>query len=280
MTKKIAILYFCSWSYQRYWSDFYKTSEKFFLQNTDKHYFVWTDDKNVQGDNVTCFYQESLWWPKHTLYRFRMFLWIQNTLSQYDYIVFFNANVKFVANINEENFLPSDWQKYMALEHFSYYNTSVEKFPYDRNPLSKAYIPYGEWQHYFLGFLNGWISKDYLQLCKTCDTWIREDEEKNIFPLWFDESILNKFLLNRTDIRVLDVSYWYPEAWWFPKFIPKILSLSKEIYVGSKDKFRKWGEQRIHVWKWLFVKGIMLWKKIFYSITGHFSKINKLNNHD
>lgn len=41
--KKIAILYICTGKYDIFWEDFYKTSEKYFLNNSEKHYFVFTD---------------------------------------------------------------------------------------------------------------------------------------------------------------------------------------------------------------------------------------------
>ena len=51
---KIAILYICTGRYNQFFTDFYKSSESFFLLGTSKTYFVWTDDEKLASnyDNV------------------------------------------------------------------------------------------------------------------------------------------------------------------------------------------------------------------------------------
>ena len=44
-------------------------------------------------------------------------------------------------------------------------------------------------------------------MCEWCNNAIIEDEKNDIIPLWHDESMLNKFFLNRNDIKVLDPTY-------------------------------------------------------------------------
>lgn len=265
----IAILYFCTGTYDRYRSGFYESSEKYFFsdQNIEKHYYVRTDSKKLlsqQLPNVTFIYQESLWWPNQTLYRFRIFLWQEQALQQYDYIVFFNANFQFKNKVSMEEFLPSWKQHYMALLHFSYFNRQSNTFPYERNINSKAYIPYNSWKYYYLWALNGGKSSYYIALCKQCDERIRQDESKNISIIWHDESILNKYFLNRSDIKNLNISYWYPEAWWFPQFPVKIISRSKEIFIWSKNKLRNSKKPKTSILKVTYIKWIYYCTRLLY----------------
>ena len=69
---------------------------------------------------------------------------MKDTLKKFDYIVFFNANTKFIRHITSEEFLPHDEEKFIGLLHFTYINKSNTIFPYERNSLSKAYIPIGK----------------------------------------------------------------------------------------------------------------------------------------
>lgn len=272
MNKKqsVAVLYFCTGTYDRYRSGFYDSSEKYFFsdQDIEKHYYVRTDSKWLLSQNlpnVTFIYQEALWRPKQTLYRFRIFLSQKNKLKNHDYIVFFNANFEFKNKVNMEEFLPYWNKNYMALLHFSYFDKQPDIFPYERNSHSQAYIPYGSGQHYYLWALNGWKSNAYLDLCKKCDDLINQDELKYIVAIWHDESILNKFFLGRTDIKNLDISYWYPEAGWFSKFPVKIISRSKEIFVWSKDKLRNSTNPKVSLSKKIYIKLVYYINRLIYS---------------
>ena len=83
--KKIAILYICTGKYDIFWEDFYKTSEKYFLNNSEKHYFVFTDAQSIYEENcdrVHKIYQKTLGWPYNTLMRFNMFKGIEEQLEK------------------------------------------------------------------------------------------------------------------------------------------------------------------------------------------------------
>lgn len=54
MKKKIGMLYLCTGPYSLFWEDYYHSFEKFFLEDIEKHYFVFTDDVdsiNTFGSN-------------------------------------------------------------------------------------------------------------------------------------------------------------------------------------------------------------------------------------
>ena len=49
MKKSIGILYICTGPYVLFWEDFYKSFQKRFLIDFEKHYFVFTDAEEIYG---------------------------------------------------------------------------------------------------------------------------------------------------------------------------------------------------------------------------------------
>lgn len=47
MNMKIAILYICTGKYNVFFRDFYSSSEKYFLPNCEKTYFVFSDNQEA-----------------------------------------------------------------------------------------------------------------------------------------------------------------------------------------------------------------------------------------
>ena len=59
---KIAILYICTGKYDVFWKEFYRSCEQYFLPNSNKNYFVFTDSKELydekNNDKIFKIYQE------------------------------------------------------------------------------------------------------------------------------------------------------------------------------------------------------------------------------
>lgn len=64
-------------------------------------------------------------------------------------------------------------------------------------------IPYNQGQYYFAGGIAGGRTNDYLKMCTILYRYTSSDLQKNIIALWHDESYLNKFALEHTDIKIL-----------------------------------------------------------------------------
>ena len=105
--QKIAILYICTGKYEVFWKNFYESAEQFLLSGYEKHYFVFTDAETIFNDTSATVHkinQEPLPWPYPTLYRFRFFKSIENELTGYDYVYFFNSNIKVMRQVTAEEF--------------------------------------------------------------------------------------------------------------------------------------------------------------------------------
>jgi hypothetical protein len=230
--KKVGILYICTGKYQMFWEDFFITSQKFLLPNCKKTYYVFTDAAHLAHENqknVKKIFQRSLGWPGNTLLRFDMFLQVEQVLQENDYLFFFNANLILLNYIREKDILPKS-EELAAVIHPYFYGKQNSVFPYERNPASSAYIPFGQGNYYFMGGVNGGKTDDYLRLVRTLERNIRSDLNNGIIATNLDESHLNKYLLDKY-VKVLNPTYGYPEELIYPR-TPKILIRDKTKYGG------------------------------------------------
>lgn len=234
---KIAILYICTGKYNIFWKDFYLSCEKYFINNADKEYFVFTDAEKIdfeESGNVHKIYQNDLGWPDNTLMRYEMFLKQKEFILKTDYAFFFNANTLFLKNINQLDFLPNDNERFTAAIHPGFYKYNVEKFPYERNEESLASISFGDGSKYFQGAINGGITSYFVEALETMSSNIKKDKDKNIIAIWHDESHWNKYLSDKPYVKILSPAYIYPENLDLP-FEKIILMRDKNKYGGHNN---------------------------------------------
>ncbi len=209
----IAILYIAIGEYSCFWKGFYISMERFFLPNTQKEYYIFTDGQDIYAEemeNVHVIYQKNLGWPKNTFYRFVFFNSIKDELLKHDYVFFMNANIYCNQMVTEEEILPQK-ENYVFVLHHAYERAENTIYPYERNPDSEAYIPIGEGRWYITGGVIGGKVQAFIKLSEELARMIKKDEEKGITAVWHDESFINKYVLERDDCRILGVSYFYPE---------------------------------------------------------------------
>jgi hypothetical protein len=232
----IGILIVCTGKYDIFFKDLYESSEKYFLKNHKKTYYVFTDGNIVENENIKIFHQKSLGWPYNTLKRFEMFNKISDELIKEDYLFFLNANMLFTDYVNDE-VLPKEGNNFlMGVNHPGFFNTVKENFSYERRPESVFYIPLNKGEYYYQGCFNGGSSKQFLKMSKILDDMINIDLSNGIIPIWHDESALNWYYLDKSPLLV-DSSYAYPEGWSIP-FDKKIIQRNKTNY-GGYDYLRK-----------------------------------------
>lgn len=257
---KIAILYLCTGKYSKFWKDFYLSCEKNFLPGIQKEYFVFTDSNELEYEKedarIHKIFQENLGWPGNTLRRYEVFLKNKDSFAGFDYIYYLNANLKFLASISENEFIPNGSEKLVACLHPGYYSKPRSRFTYEKNSESSAFIPKDEGKYYFAGGINGGAAEDFLLAMEEMESNIKKDLAKNIISVWHDESHWNRYLANRRDVKILTPSYLYPEGWSLP--FEKIILVRDKKLLGGHAELRGKFELR------LFVNDIKdLVKKIF-----------------
>lgn len=228
---KAAILYIATGKYTVFWKEFYESFEKNFLPELRKTYFVFTDAKNLpfsDRENVCIIPQKNLGWPDNTLQRFSLFCREEARWKDYEYTFFVNANFLCVKPVSAEEFLPVR-ENLLVAEHASGHGKNPDDMTYDRNPKSKAYIPFGEGRYYVMGGLNGGKTEAYMDMVRKLKENVDEDTRNGVIATWHDESHLNRFIIGREDVKVLPPCYGYPEGWELP-YEPTMLIRDKSKY--------------------------------------------------
>ena len=231
---KIGILVIALGRYEAFWPELYKSCEKYFLPNWEKEYYVFTDSDNLKyrnKKNVHKIYQQKMGWPYDSMMRFEMFYRRKPMLEKCDYLYFLNINLICKKEIGEE-IIPTEKNDYlMVCSHSGYYNKHINTFPYDRNPQSTAFIPYGEGKHYAPGGFNGGRSAEFIKFCEISAKNVKIDMKNKVIALWHDESHLNKYILDKKPL-IMPINYMYPKN---VKWL-KESHYSKDIKMELRDK--------------------------------------------
>lgn len=232
----VAVLYICTGKYIRFWDDFYRTAEACFLPGVEKHYFVFTDGEvsEQKNENVTKVFQKNLGWPDNTLRRFHMFLRAESQLAQFDYLYFFNANCRFHQPIGID-FLPEQDDQLLVVEHPGQIAKPADRFPYERNPRSRACIPYGNGNYYVCGGINGGRAETFLKFSRAARQAVDDDFRDGIVATWHDESHLNRYILDHPH-TIRHAGYCYPQNWKIDR--PKLIEVRDKREHGGRDVLR------------------------------------------
>lgn len=266
--KKIAILYICTGQYSVFWKDFFLSFEEKFLNNTEIHYFVFTDVKYIYNENkcsrIHRIYSDPLPWPLPTLLKFNEFLKIEENLKAFDYIFQSNANIVCSNEVFEKDFLPDSklGEELIFVLHPGYRNKRTIYSPFERNSKSKAFVPYSNKKQYVFGAMNGGIASSYITMIRDLSEKINEDLKKNIIAKWHDESHINHYVYTHDNIKILSPSYCYPVGLEIPEK-PLISGVSKatkfdvNTFKGNYQVERKNFEKLLYYLKVICIFQIM-----------------------
>lgn len=213
--KKIGILYITTGKYVIFWKAFYESFEKYFLPHMERHYFVFTDaceDEIKESQYVHVYREKQLPWPLPTLLKYHYFLQVEEELKQMDYLYQSNGPVVCEDYVDEEGFLPREefGETLMFTRHPGFYQKPRIFIPYERNPRSKAYVPYNQGKCYVFGAMNGGKSDAYLSFMKELRQRITDDLNHNLIARFHDESHVNHGILFQENYRIIDMAYAYP----------------------------------------------------------------------
>jgi len=219
----IAFLLIATNKYVSFLQQFINSADRYALKGNNITFCIFTNNKTPleTKNKVQYFDIQSEPWPMPTLKRYDYFIEQKNILSEYDYVYYSDVDMRFVDDVGDE--IISDL---VGTIHPGFYLNNNFEFTYDRNPNSLAYVPYGVGTNYFAGGFNGGKSNTFLNMCETISDWRKEDNSKNIIPVWHDESYMNKYFIINPPTLKLSPSYCYPESWNIP-FCKKLLALDK-----------------------------------------------------
>ncbi|KAM3626153.1 uncharacterized protein V6R79_023821 [Siganus canaliculatus] len=234
MDPRVAVVVFAVGKYTRFLKAFLETGEKYFLTDFRVTYYVFTDREEEvpqialgKGRKITVIHIPSAnRWQDVVLGRMK---WATMTIdkqirNEADYLFMMDIDSVFHNRFGAESL-----SRLSAVLHRGYYkNTPRERFPYERRPQSKAYIPADEGDYYYTAAVWGGYLEDMYQLVKYCYTMSEEDAKNKIEAVWQEESHLNKYFLYNKPTKVLSPEYLWSDYDRVPSDI-KVVRISQLV---------------------------------------------------
>jgi hypothetical protein len=236
---KVAIIFIGTFKYINFFNDYYHTVKDLFIPESKKHFFVFTDaeptNSSFSAEDISVISIKHEKWPLSSLFRYKYISSIKEDLLKYDYVIYIDADMKAVGKVSEEELLKdTKHKKLFAVQHPGFLD-SVGSF--EKNTKSLACVnPNDDLSTYWQGCFWGGQSKFVIDLCIELERRIEEDLKNNIIAIWYDESHLNKYLIeNKNIVATMDPGYAYPEICDLPScFRKKLMHLEKNNNILHK----------------------------------------------
>jgi hypothetical protein len=175
---------------------FIKKFIHFYIGKKEIKFYLFTDtDPSLYAptiNNIKYIHTVHKHWQDGTNSKFKNILSLEN--EDCDYFFYFDADTNISRNFTEEWFIGD----LVGGEHYnnSYMTNGIpSEKPYDRNPLSKAYIPNDTKlpQTYYYGAFFGGKKEYIMDFCKILCINQTEDKKISYEPVWNDESYINNY---------------------------------------------------------------------------------------
>ena len=165
---------------------FYKGEKKikfFFFSDKDPKEYI-PDEIDVEYIHTV-----NKSWVEGTNLKFKSILSLGDKLNDVSHIFYFDADTNVNTEFTEEWFLGDS----VAGQHYADQSWMKEKKGFDRQPRSKAYVPYDTKlpQMYFYGAFWGGVTEWTINFCKTMLEWQKADKAWGYEPGVNDESYSN-----------------------------------------------------------------------------------------
>ncbi|XP_060946111.1 globoside alpha-1,3-N-acetylgalactosaminyltransferase 1-like [Limanda limanda] len=212
----IAATVFAQGKYIRFLKRFLETMEQHFFIGFNVHVFVYTDQPNEVPQVKMSSGRQRTVKTVHTLNRWqeitssRMFLvqaLIEEELHDYaDFIFCLDVDSEFHGHWGTESL-----GELVGVLHPGYYKTDRSGFPYERRPISKAYIAPEDGDFYYaMGAFGGNLQQVH-QLTQNCSINFWDDATKGIEAAWQEESHINRYMWINKPSKVLSPEYQWQD---------------------------------------------------------------------
>ncbi len=214
----VGILYICVGKYDVFFKSFYKSFNKYFLTESNKTFFVFTDSRNLMEyfknhTNIVFIRTEKKGWPYDSLLRNRYFKENFDKFNNTDFLFFCNANMICNREIYLDELGLGTRKKTFGVLQPYYFHKNAESFPIESQLICNAYFDKMEIpniKHYFQGCFYGGNYTEFKHLVDTIHEWTEEDLKNNRIPIWHDESYLNRYFFKYPPYA-LHPGFAYPE---------------------------------------------------------------------
>lgn len=199
--------------------------DKYFLIDHKLTVNVFSDSKGIKGTERVSVIEHTIpayKFPEATLLRYHI---MTSITYDTDYIFYLDADMLINDFVGDE--ILGDL---VAVRHPGYFHGGGS---WEDNHKSEACV--SNRTKYFAGGFQGGDSFSYLTAMRFMRVLIDNDKKNGITPIWHDESVWNKYLLDYVGKwHELNPSYCMPEAW--PKRVySKVHELPAKILAREKD---------------------------------------------
>ena len=157
-------------------------------------------DKMIASLNLECLvyhhYAEHKPWPHATLKRLHFFQNHRYNMPAADYYFYIDADTIVQGEIKSEDVLGER----VTVQHCGYTN---QRGTYETRPESQSYVKPEEGTHYFGGGFYGFSSEEFWKFVDKAVNMINIDEANGIIPVWNDESVLNRYMIDSPPTKIL-----------------------------------------------------------------------------
>lgn len=147
-------------------------------------------------------------WPHQSASRYRI-LCENARLFRGEHLYLIDADMRFEATVGPE--ILSDG--IVVTTHPGHPDPGQADAPWEKNTDSRAYTPPEQRRQYHPGAFVGGRREEFLALCRWIAAAVEEDTSQDIFPQWYDEAYLNRYLATRMPDKVLPGDYCYWDYW-------------------------------------------------------------------
>ncbi|XP_072321193.1 N-acetyllactosaminide alpha-1,3-galactosyltransferase-like [Eucyclogobius newberryi] len=222
---------------EAYLENFLVSAEEHFMIGLPVTFYVFTDqiDKvpminlGPQRNIRTIQVERHSRWQDISMMRMKVISKVIVSEIQYlfPYVFCFDVDQIFTGRFGSEALGES-----VALLHAHYYKLPKDRFTYDRNPKSKAYMEAGDYYYHAAIFGGTW--ENVKMIADGCLESIMEDKKNNVEALWHDESHLNKYFWLHKPSKLLS-----PEYCWDMQLNRKDIVVTRLIWAPKDyDKLR------------------------------------------
>lgn len=145
--------------------------------------------------------QPDLGWPRATLMRYHAMLAQGNLLSQYDQIFYMDIDMLVCSPVTGDDIFS---EGLTAVIHAGYPDA------FERRRKSTAFVE-GHPMYYTGAFIGG-NRRSFISMCETIAHNVDTDGINGIKAVWYDESHLNRYLVDNPPLKKLSPAYCFPEA--------------------------------------------------------------------
>ena len=233
--KKILVCFVGTGSYLEFLPNYYSKVMENFCPGYEKDILVLTDGEIPEPpDHIIVKETKHKEWPYITLERFNIILKQRETIEDYDWFVFMDADTIVNQKVEYDEFF-DETKEYFGVHHPCHamnwppHNQGYGAF--DRTESRASVGDDDDLSTYWQGCLWGGKVPEIFGLMEELDSRTQLDLKEDIIALWHDESHLNKIFIERRDkVHTLSPDYAYPECFDDSArnyFQPKIVHLAK-----------------------------------------------------